>query len=156
GIIKRGRPVVSSPQAPVVADVIAAEAERCHAPLFAANAGWVSRNERGRLVFEDSDGLLDLPAPRLPGRHQFTNAGTAIAALRLPRLGIRGDAIERGLANVEWPARLQRLTSGALLSHVPPGADLWLDGGHNPGAGVVIAEAMADFEDRSSRPLILV
>ena len=156
GIIKRGRPVVVAPQVPVVADVIEHEAERVRAPLFIANRDWVARGEHGRLVFEDGDGLLDLPAPRLPGRHQFTNAGTAIAVLRRAGIALSTEAIEKGLAAVDWPARLQRLTSGALLAHIPPGAELWVDGGHNPGAGVVIAEAMADFEDRSSRPLILV
>jgi dihydrofolate synthase/folylpolyglutamate synthase len=156
GIIKRGRPVVVAPQVPVVADVIEHEAERMKAPLLAANREWVARGEHGRLVFEDADGLLDLPPPRLRGRHQFINAGTAIATLRATAAGIDVAAIEKGLLTVDWPARLQRLTTGALLARVPAGAELWVDGGHNPGAGVVIAEAMADFEDRSSRPLVLV
>jgi dihydrofolate synthase/folylpolyglutamate synthase len=156
GIIKRGRPVVVAPQVPEVSEVIDREAERMRAPLLAANRDWVARGEHGRLVFEDAGGLLDLPPPRLPGRHQFVNAGTAIASLRGAGIAIDVKAIERGLATVDWPARLQRLTGGALLARIPRGAELWVDGGHNPGAGVVIAEAMADFEDRSSRPLVLV
>jgi dihydrofolate synthase/folylpolyglutamate synthase len=156
GIIKRGRPVVVAPQVPEVADVIDKEAERLAAPLFLANQDWVARGEHGRLVYEDGDGLLDLPPPRLPGRHQYTNAGTAIAALRRAGIAPPVAAIEAGLAAVDWPARLQRLTSGALMAHVPPGAELWLDGGHNPGAGAVIAEAMADLEERAPRPLVLV
>jgi dihydrofolate synthase/folylpolyglutamate synthase len=156
GIIKRRRPVVVAPQVPEVADVIEREAQRLGAPLLMANRDWIARGEHGRLVFEDGDGLLDLPAPRLRGRHQFVNAGTAIAALRGAKVGIDAASVEKGLLTVEWPARLQRLSAGALLARLPPGAELWLDGGHNPGAGVVIAEAMADFEDRSSRPLILV
>jgi dihydrofolate synthase/folylpolyglutamate synthase len=156
GIIKRGRPVVVAPQTPVVADVIEEEAERVGAPILAANRDWVARGERGRLVFEDAEGLLDLPAPRLRGRHQYVNAGTAIAALRSAGIPVEVAALEKGLLSVDWPARLQRLTAGALLARVQPAAELWVDGGHNPGAGIVIAEAMADFEDRSSRPLILV
>jgi dihydrofolate synthase/folylpolyglutamate synthase len=132
------------------------EAERLGAPLLMANQDWVARSERGRLVFEDGDGLLDLPTPRLRGRHQLVNAGTAVAALRGAKIGIDAGSIERGLLTVEWPARLQRLSAGVLLGRLPPGAELWLDGGHNPGAGIVIAEAMADFEDRASRPLILI
>src|SRR4051812_14261946 len=71
GIIKRGRPVVEAPQTPVVAEVIEREAERQRAPLFSANRDWIARGEHGRLVFEDVDGLMDLPVPRLLGRHQF-------------------------------------------------------------------------------------
>ncbi len=156
GIIKRGRPVVVSPQTPVVSEVIVTEAGRLGAPVLMANQDWLARGEHGRLVFEDGDGLLDLPAPRLRGRHQFVNAGTAIAALRGAKVGIDASAVETGLLTVDWPARLQRLNTGALAARIPPGSELWLDGGHNPGAGIVIAEAMADFEDRSSRPLILV
>jgi dihydrofolate synthase/folylpolyglutamate synthase len=112
--------------------------------------------EHGRLVFQDEDGLLDLTLPRLPGRHQLQNAGTAVAALRIGRLGVPQAAIQRGLETVEWPARLQRLTHGALVEAAPAGAEIWLDGGHNPGAGEVIAAAMADLEDRVERPLFLV
>jgi len=116
----------------------------------------VAHAERGHLVYQDEDGLLDLPSPRLAGRHQFTNAGAAIAALRRAGLGLPMAAIESGLVNVEWPARLQRLTSGVLVARAPSDAEIWLDGGHNPGAGVVIAEAMADLEERSPRPLYLI
>ena len=55
-----------------------------------------------------------------------------------------------------WPARLQRLTAGSLVAHAPAEAEIWLDGGHNPGAGIVVAEAMADLEERVARPLFLV
>jgi dihydrofolate synthase/folylpolyglutamate synthase len=156
GIIKRGRPVVVAPQVPVVGEVIEAEAARLGAPASAGNRDWIAHGEHGRLVFQDEDGLIDLPSPRLVGRHQFTNAGTAIAALRQARVGLPTTAIAAGLTTVDWPARLQRLTEGALLARAPAGAELWLDGGHNPGAGAVIAEAMADLEDRVPSPLVLV
>src|SRR5690606_9264888 len=109
----------------------------------------------GRLVYQDEDGLLDLPAPRLPGRHQFANAGTAIATLRRAGLAVPTSALERGLEKVEWPARLQSLAGGLLADRVP-GAELWLDGGHNPAAGSVIAEAMADLEERAPKPLVMI
>ena len=92
--------------------------------------------ERGRLVYQDEDGLLDLPLPRLPGAHQVDNAGLAVAdaqARRHPRS--RSRRIEAGLANADWPARMQRLKSGPLVDAAPPGSDIWLDGGHNPAAG---------------------
>jgi dihydrofolate synthase/folylpolyglutamate synthase len=156
GIIKRRRPVVVAPQQPAAFAVIEAEAARKGAPLFAANRDYVASPERGRLCYQDGDGLLDLPAPRLAGRHQFTNAGTAIAALRRSGLKVPTAAIEAGLGAVNWPARLQRLTAGHLVDKAPAEAEIWVDGGHNPGAGVVVAEAMADLEERVARPLTLV
>src|SRR5262249_20997943 len=125
-------------------------------PLFVANRDWVAYPERGRLVYQDEEGLLDLPSPRLVGRHQYTNAGTAIAALRRAGLHLPVGAIEAGLVNVEWPARLQRLTTGTIVARAPVDAEIWLDGGHNPGAGIVVAEAMADLEERAPRPLYLI
>ncbi|HET7714545.1 MAG TPA: folylpolyglutamate synthase/dihydrofolate synthase family protein [Bauldia sp.] len=156
GILKRGRPGIIAPQAEPALSVIEDVAARHGAPLFVANRDWVAFAERGRLVYQDDDGLLDLPSPKLAGRHQFTNAGTAIATLRRAGMGLPSEAIEAGLVNVDWPARLQRLTAGTLVAGAPANAEIWLDGGHNPGAGVVIAEAMADLEERSPRPLHLI
>lgn len=157
GIIKPMTPCVVSRQEPIALSVIERVAARAKAPLSVSGEHWTSSEERGRLVFQDDDGLLDLPSPRLPGRHQFENAGAAIAAMRV--LGERvvpQAAIAAGLQTVEWPARLQRLGVGPLLAHLPADAELWLDGGHNPGAGHVIASAMADFQDRVPKPLVLV
>ncbi len=156
GILKRGSPGIIGPQTDAALDVIEAVAARRGAPLFIANRDWVAYAERGHLVYQDEDGLLDLPSPRLAGRHQFTNAGTAIAALRRAGFGLPSAAIEAGLLGVDWPARLQRLTAGALVERAPENAEVWLDGGHNPGAGIVIAEAMADLEERAPRPLHLI
>jgi dihydrofolate synthase / folylpolyglutamate synthase len=157
GIIKAGRPTIVSRQTPDVLNVIAAEGRLKQAALHISGSDWTSREVAGRLSFTDRAGTLDLPAPRLLGRHQFENAGAAIAAMRLlGEASVPVAAISAGLLNVEWPARLQRLTSGPLVARVPAGAELWLDGGHNPGAGEVIAEAMAAFHDRDARPLILI
>jgi dihydrofolate synthase/folylpolyglutamate synthase len=156
GILKRGAPGVVAPQAETALSVIERQAGRVGAPLQIANQDWVAYSEHGRLVFQDEKGLLDLPAPHLPGRHQFSNAGTAIAALRSSGLSLEPSAIEKGLENVRWPARLQRLTGGALVGRAGPDAELWLDGGHNAGAGAAIAEAMADLEERVPRPLVLI
>ena len=156
GIIKRGRPVVVAPQVDAVLDVIEDEAARLGAPIFIGNQDWVSHSERGRMVYQDGDGLMDLPKPKLVGRHQFTNAGLAVAALRCGKLGVPAGAVEAGLTSVEWPARMQRLTSGRIVARARSDAEIWLDGGHNPGAGLVIAEAMADLEDRYARPLFMI
>ena len=155
GILKRGRPGIVGPQGEEALAEIEREGGRVRADLFIANRDWVAHPEGGRLVYQDEDGLIDLPAPRLPGRHQYANAGTAIAALRRAGLGLPAAAFETGLSTVEWPARLQSLAGGALFSRLPD-AEIWLDGGHNPAAGHVIAEAMADLEERDPKPLVLI
>ncbi len=108
-------------------------------------------------MFQDEDGLVDLPLPRLPGRHQLVNAGTAVAALRAAGFGrLAPKAFEEGIRNADWPARLQRLARGRLAGLLPQGSELWLDGGHNPDGGKVLAAAMADFEERQPRPLVMI
>lgn len=157
GIFKRGSPVVIGPQTePTALEVLRDKAARTGAPVLVHGQDFHAINERGRLVYQDDHGLLDLPLPRLPGRHQIGNAATAIAALRAAGFAPTQGAIERGIASAEWPGRLQRITSGPLVALMPDGAEIWLDGGHNPGAGVVIAEAMADMEERVPRPLVLI
>ena len=101
---------------------------------------------------------MDLPLPALMGRHQITNAGTAIAAaLHLKTLGLADpEAIERGLLEVRWPARMQHLSNGPLSRLLTPGSELWLDGGHNPAGGQAIAQTLADMEERSPKPVGLV
>lgn len=156
GIIKRGAPVVVAPQTMDAFRVIEREAARLRAPLYACGQAWMASEEHGRLVYQDDDGLLDLPAPRLPGRHQFVNAGTAIASLRVAGFRLPVPAYEMGLLKADWPARMQRLTQGKLLPFAPPGSEIWLDGGHNPDGGRAIAAALADIEERVPRPLVLI
>ena len=156
GIIKPGVPVVIAEQDEAARAVIERVAGKLRAPVHVGGQDFAARSERGRLVYEDSSGLLDLPMPRLAGRHQILNAGTAIAALRIFDPELSGAAYETGMARVEWPARLQQLVRGALPALIPPGAELWLDGGHNPAGGKVLAEAMADLEERVPRPLVMI
>jgi dihydrofolate synthase/folylpolyglutamate synthase len=156
GILKRGVPAVIAPQNPAALAVIERQAQKLRAPLKTAGEHWNVHSERGRLVYQDDDGLLDLPAPRLYGRHQAVNAGVAIAALRGAGFRLPPAAYEAGLVKADWPARMQRLRQGKLGVLVPPDGELWLDGGHNPDGGRAIAAALADLEDRVPRPLIIV
>lgn len=161
GILKRGVPAVIGPQMDEARVAIEMAAEKTGAPLFIHGQDFTAHEEGGSLVYQDEGGLLDLPLPRLPGRHQIDNAGIAICALRKAGiLPLAREAIARAMTEVEWPARLQRLTRGPLLAALPRGAELWLDGGHNPAAGRAVAEAMADLaqhdRDDDPRPLILV
>jgi dihydrofolate synthase/folylpolyglutamate synthase len=157
GILKRGVPAIIAPQPADALAAIERAAARMRAPLAIAGEHWTVGEERGRLVYQDDDGLLDLPAPRLAGRHQFENAGLAIAALRAVKdWKLPIAAYEAGIANADWPARLQRLPHGPLTALAPKGSELWLDGGHNADGGRVVAAALADIEERVPRPLILV
>jgi dihydrofolate synthase/folylpolyglutamate synthase len=157
GIIKPGVPVLVAAQSRDVLAVLEKQAARLKAPMKIAGEDWTATEERGRLVYQDDNGLLDLPAPKLYGRHQFENAGLAIATLRvLPAFKITPAAYEAGVVKADWPARLHRLGQGRLSELVPAGSELWLDGGHNPDGGRAIAAALADLEERVSRPLVLI
>ncbi len=141
GILKRGVPCIVGPQPDEALDAIRSVATRTGARLLEYGQDWHVWEEHGRLVYQDKNGLLDLPMPALIGAHQVQNAGAAICALRI--LGVE-DA-EPAMRDVQWPARLQRLTRGPL---VETGAELWLDGGHNPAAGLALAEALGRLSDR--------
>jgi dihydrofolate synthase / folylpolyglutamate synthase len=156
GILKRNVTAVISTQTREALAVIQRQAARIRAPLRIAGEDWTATEERGRLVYQDTDGLLDLPPPKLFGRHQFENAGAAIASLRASGLKLTTSAFEAGMNRVEWPARMQRLAQGRLAALLPPEAELWLDGGHNPDGGRAAAAALADLEERVPRPLVLI
>jgi dihydrofolate synthase/folylpolyglutamate synthase len=156
GIIKPGAPVIVGPQHEAALAVLRRAAERAGAPLIAAAQDFDAREEHGRLIFEDERGLLDLPLPRLLGRHQHQNAATAIASVRRIEPDLDHCAFERGVTQAEWPARLQNLVKGHVSALAPDGAEIWLDGGHNEDAGRALAQAMADFEDKTQRPLVLI
>jgi len=150
GILKTGSPCIVGSQLATGLDVIEARAAAIGAPLMVADQDWQVMEEHGRLVFQDLNGLLDLPPPALIGAHQIDNAGMALAVLRA--LGTDETACAAALARAEWPARLQRLRRGPLVD-AAGSAELWLDGGHNPAAGAALAEALGRLPDR---PLHLV
>ena len=157
GILKSGVSAIIGIQPDESRAEIERVAEKIGAPVFIANQDWQSFEQHGRLVFQDENGLLDLSLPHLKGRHQVDNAGNAIAAIRLLDDRRVSEAhIEQGLRSVFWPARMQKLGPGTLTSLVPKDAELWLDGGHSPAAGRVIARAFSDINDRFSRPLVLI
>ncbi len=149
GIVKRDVPVICAEQPREAMAAIEAQARRLRAPLHSAGQEWHVNVERGRLVYQDDRGLMDLAAPKLFGRHQFDNAGLAIATLRAQSaFRIEPAAFEAGIVNAEWPARMQRLASGALVEQGPQGCEIWLDGGHNAEGGRVAAAALGDLEER--------
>ena len=156
GIFRRGTPAILAEQSEAGLRALEREALRVGARRIVGGRDYFIREENRRLVFEDRDGLIDLPLPQLIGRHQYQNAANAIAALRAINAGVGADDFDRGLLQADWPARLQRLRGGPLNNLAPANAELWLDGGHNEDGGRALAAAMADMEERAPRPLALI
>jgi len=149
GIMKPGVPVVTGAQEPDALRVLEEVAQRTGAPLSARYRDWDIAARGAGLRFVDGAGSLDLPSPSLGGAHQIDNAGIAVAALR--RAGL--PMAPTGLATAVWPGRLQRL-SGRLAGLLPSTVELWLDGGHNPGAGVVLSEVLRRWGDRPTHLVV--
>ena len=153
GILKPGIPAATGRQPPEALAVLEAEAARLGTPLLARGREWEAEWAEDGLLYRDARGTLRLPRPALPGPHQADNAGLAITALRAWNPAwLTEAALARGLASATWPARLQRL-QGRLAQGLPPGWELWLDGGHNAGAGEALAEQLRHWADR---PLHLI
>jgi dihydrofolate synthase / folylpolyglutamate synthase len=157
GILKHDVPAVISQQDAVPLDVIRARARQTRSPLIMWGEDYEAFESNGRLLFQSENEVHDLPMPALLGRHQVVNAGAAVAAaLQLKPLGITDGAIERGLLDVRWPGRMQRLDAPLWLAGLPPGSEVWLDGGHNPAGGQMIAQTFADLEEKSPKPLVMI
>ena len=150
GILKRNTFCVVGPQEDEALEVIEKQAAKVGATLKIHGQHWHVWEENGRLLFQDENGLWDLPMPALIGAHQVQNAGAAVMALRM--LGQDENAAIDALLNAEWPARLQHLKTGPLVDQAGP-AELWLDGGHNAAAGLALSEAL---ERLSPRPLHMI
>ncbi len=157
GIIKPGCPVVVGAQEVDAArDVLVETADRLGCPVQVYGEDFLAFEENGRMVYQDETGLMDLTPPRLPGRHQYANAAAAIAAIRAAGFEIGHRAVDRAMQSVEWPGRMQRLTTGRLVEMAPEGSEIWLDGGHNPSAGMAVAEALVEQEEKTPRPLFMI
>ena len=158
GILKRDVPAIISMQDPEVLDVIRDKARTVRAPILTWGEDYDAFEQNGRLIYQTETELLDLPLPGLIGRHQIVNAGASVAAAQQLRalLGLDEDMIGRGLAHAKWPARMQRIATGPLAERAGPHVELWLDGGHNPAGGQVIAQTLADLDDVRPLPVLLV
>jgi dihydrofolate synthase/folylpolyglutamate synthase len=157
GIIKPDTPVIIGQQEPEARAVLAAEALRLKTRARIWGKDFVAREENGRLIYEEGDRVLDLPRPRLLGGHQIANAGAAIAAA-LETFDPDDAALAEGLATARWPARLEKIERGPLLGLAFPRSpgELWIDGAHNPMGAAALAHALADLDDKTPRPLVIV
>ena len=153
GILKPAAPAVVAPQSEEAEAVIEARAAAVGAPLYRAGREWSCVPSEGGMRYAGARWRLDLPPPSLIGAHQVLNAGTALACLeRLDGFALPPEAIAAGVGHIDWPARLQLLATGPLVA-LMRGWELWLDGGHNPAAGEVLAPVLAGWRER---PLYLV
>jgi len=158
GILKPGVPAIIARQTDEGAAVIEAVARKVGARLTLMGQGVDGWREGDRFLVQTEDRLLDLPLPNLAGAHQIDNAALAVlAALALNHPAIDEAAIAKGLTQVQWPARFQRLTAGPLADRAKAaGTDLWLDGGHNPHAAAALATALAERQARDGRRTALI
>jgi dihydrofolate synthase / folylpolyglutamate synthase len=141
GILKRGAPAVVSEQRPEARDVILSRARDVGAPVIdlataysLENLGEVGRSGSARArINEVASGWSIEVTPSLRGRFQLQNALNAVAAARfLQNRGFRisDESIVQGIANTEWPGRLEKI-------QFEP--DVYLDGAHNPSAAAELA-----------------
>ncbi len=142
GIMKPGAPCVIGPQADEsVFPVFEGRAKELDIPLVYAAREWDAA----------------MPVPNLAGPHQVGNANTALAVLNiLEGFDSPEGAIRQGLQSIRWPGRLQQIKQGSLYDLLPDGWELWLDGGHNEGAGRVLAEQAKSWEQTDGKPLHLI
>lgn len=145
GIAKAESPLLIQQYAASMVDTISATAQRTGAKLLARGTDWDAAVYDGRLHYRDDKGKLTLPLPRMSGTHQADNATLAIAMLRhQSALAIPEAALSAAMEWTRWPARMQMLADGPLKAKLPISRTLWLDGGHNPDAGVAIAKLLTN------------
>ncbi|WP_455480768.1 bifunctional folylpolyglutamate synthase/dihydrofolate synthase [Bartonella sp. B12(2025)] len=157
GIIKPAVPVVIGKQNhEKTISTLVSLADKNKAPYSLFNQDYQSYTEHGRMVFQNNQGLMDLPLPNLIGAHQIANAGASLEAVYQAGFRLSEQAISHALKNISWPARMQHLTHGHLVNQLSPSIDLWLDGGHNPAAGKALAAELTQWRKKTNRPLIMI
>jgi dihydrofolate synthase/folylpolyglutamate synthase len=156
GIAKKGVPLVTQFYPPAIAGRISEIARDIGAVWEPRGLHWDGQVRQGKLRYRDRQGELDLPLPRLPGKHQALNAALAVAMLRHQSiLDVPLSALTAAMGWTNWPARLQQLHSGPLFDMLPRGSELWVDGGHNPSAARLVADH-ARKKWRDDLPLVLL
>lgn len=132
GIMKPGVPCVVGRQEAEAMAVIEAQAGSVGAPLARLGVEW------------QRDSALK---PSLAGDFQLDNASMAAEmARRMTGFSLSEAQIAAGVAQTVWPGRLQSLAGSRLAGLLPPGAQLWLDGGHNAQGGEVLARWLKGWD----------
>ncbi|MEE9433497.1 MAG: folylpolyglutamate synthase/dihydrofolate synthase family protein [Sphingorhabdus sp.] len=155
GIAKAGAPLVVGHYPAAVNAIIADHAATVSAPLLARKKDWDAAIYEGRIAYRDAKGALKLPLPRMAGLHQADNAALAIAMLRhQSAIQIPEAALAAAMEWTLWPARLQLLEQGPLADTLAAETEIWLDGGHNVGAGKALAEHFGSAAENSLHLII--
>ncbi|MCP4074346.1 MAG: bifunctional folylpolyglutamate synthase/dihydrofolate synthase [Hyphomicrobiales bacterium] len=156
GIIKPGCAVIIGNQPDEVREVLENIANEKKCPMMIAGQDFDYYEEAGRFIYQDVDGLLDLPLPNLRGEHQLANSATAIAATRLANCGIDEFAYENAMRGIYWPGRFEQLKPGKITSGFAEEMEIWIDGGHNVGAGEAISFELKSLNDARPKNLIVI
>ncbi|MCP4184393.1 MAG: bifunctional folylpolyglutamate synthase/dihydrofolate synthase [Hyphomicrobiales bacterium] len=156
GIIKPGCPVIIGEQEDEAREVLENIVVEKHCPVMIARQDFDYYEEAGRFIYQDVDGLLDLPLPGLRGEHQLANSATAIAALRLADCQIKEETWEQAMGELYWPGRFEQLPSGTITRLLSDSSDVWIDGGHNVGAGEVISKELEKMNSLNSKDLVMI
>lgn len=156
-IMKKQVPCVVAQQKPEVMEVIRHVAEQKSAMLFAQGYGWRIERQGSDIFYISSRQKIALKELSLEGVHQHLNAGAAIACMEyLPNVSFTAADIQKGLSSAKWPARLQRITTGPLKKYVSVTSDIFLDGGHNPECGGILADYIRQENSRVKKSNYLV
>jgi len=156
GIAKAGVPLLTQHYPVALANRVGEVAAAAGARWIPRGRGWDATVAKQKLEYSDGRGTLQLPLPRLAGAHQASNAALSVAMLRhQDAVRVPDSALKAAMGWAEWPGRLQRLGAGPLTALLPAGAELWLDGGHNPAAARAIADHFRAYVP-AGRPFHLV
>ncbi|HXR03726.1 MAG TPA: folylpolyglutamate synthase/dihydrofolate synthase family protein [Verrucomicrobiae bacterium] len=137
GIIKSAVPVITAARPGEGLEVIASVARGQRAPLTVVDESQVHCP------------LLDTVELPLHGAHQKLNAATAVATVRVldRQFPVSDEILRRGLLKVDWPGRMQRVTTTS-------GQTVLLDGAHNPASAEALRAALqAEFPD--AKPAVI-
>lgn len=155
GIFKENSPCYIGQQgSEEVIEVLRDRATRLNCPVFQCGQEWELSVEKENFVFNQRHCCKEsYPLPSLKGGHQIDNAGLAVAVLKnSSTITVTGQDIESGLRKAKWPGRLQKLDS----NNIPDNWEVWLDSGHNEGAGQILADQAAWWRDQDNIPLHLI
>ena len=156
GIIKRKIPVAVGRQEDDVRETIEEVARKNGSRVVMAGQDFDAYRDATGFVYQDEEGLMDLPMPKLIGEHQLDNAALALATIRLAKIKVSPEAFAQGMLKVTWPGRLERLPTGKIIEQLSDHTDVWIDGGHNPSAGEAIAAELTRQNASSKRKTLLV
>ncbi len=156
GIIKHKVPVAVGCQQDEARKTIEEVARKNGSSIVIAGQDFDAYRDATGFVYQDEDGLLDLPLPKLSGEHQLDNAALAMAAIRLAQIKISPEAFAEGMLNVTWPGRLEKLPVGKISEMLSPDADIWIDGGHNPSAGEAISSELQRQNAGTQRKTLMI